>query len=127
MPAATSAASLYLTPEGAGVSFAGDAQKARDADWLATYPDLTVVEVKEIERPGLADEVIWIRITGLQDGEEDLMRIEDFVVLRQSRVRGFFRAVSVVEASASRDALLQDIADLAALQIQRIDAALQES
>ncbi len=109
------------------MSFAGDAQKARDADWLATYPDLTVVEVKEIERPGLADEVIWIRITGLQDGEEDLMRIEDFVVLRQSRVRGFFRAVSVVEASASRDALLQDIADLAALQIQRIDAALQES
>jgi hypothetical protein len=127
MLAASSTASLYLTPEGASQSFADDAQKARDADWLATYPDLTDVEVSEVERPGLADEVIWIRITGLQGGEDGLMKIEDFVVLRQSRLRGFLRVVSLVEASAGRDALLQDVADLAALQIQRIDAALQES
>ena len=127
MLAASSSASLYLTPEGATESFAHDAQKARDADWLATYPDLTDVEVREVERPGLADEVIWIRITGLQDGEDGLMKIEDFLVLRRDRVRGFLRVQSLVEASAGRDALLQDIADLAALQIQRIDAALQGS
>jgi hypothetical protein len=127
MLAATSAASLYLTPEGASESFADDAQKARDADWAAAYPDLADLEVIEVERPGLADEVVWIRITGLQGGEDGPMFIEDFVVLRQSRLRSFLRAVSLVEASAGRDALLEDIADLAALQIQRIDAALQGS
>jgi hypothetical protein len=55
------------------------------------------------------------------------MRIEDFIVLRRSRLRGFFRAISLTEASAGRDALLEDIADLAALQIQRIDSAIQGS
>jgi hypothetical protein len=125
--AATSAASLYLSTQGASTSFADVAQKARDTNWLATYPDLTDLEVREVERPGLADEVIWIRITGLQDGGDGPMSIDDFVVLRRSRLRGFLRAVSVVEPSAGRDALLQDVADLAAIQIQRIDAALQES
>jgi hypothetical protein len=127
MLAATSAASLYLTPEGAGESFADDAQEARSADWPAAYPDLADLEVIEVERPGLADEVVWIRITGLQGGEDSPMFIEDFVVLRQSRLRGFLRAVSLVEASTGRDALLPDVADLAALHIKRIDAALQGS
>jgi len=127
MLAASSSASLYLTPEGASESFADDAQEARSADWPAAYPDLTDVEVKEVERPGLADEVVWIRITGLQSGEDSPMFIEDFVVLRQSRLRGFLRAISLVEASAGRDALLEDVADLAALHTQRIDAALQGS
>ncbi len=127
MLAATSAASLYLTPEGASESFADDAQKARDADWPAAYPDLTDLEVIEVERPDLADEVVWIRITGFQSVEDSPLFVEDFVVLRQNRLRGFLRAVSLVEAPAGRDALLQDIADLAALQVQRINAALQES
>jgi hypothetical protein len=127
MLAVTSTASLYQTPEGASESFAHDAQEARSADWLATYPDLIDPEVREVERPGLADEVVWIRITGLQRGEDGRMFVEDFVVLRQSRLRGFLRAVSLVEASAGRDALLQDVADLAALQTQRIDAALEGS
>jgi len=126
MLAATSAASLYLTPQGASESFADDAQKARDADWLATYPDLTDPEVREVERPELADEVVWIRITGLQDGGDGpLFKIEDFVVLRRGRLRGYLRVVSLVEASAGRDASLQDVEDLAALQVQRIDAALE--
>ncbi len=125
--AVTSAASLYLTPEGASESFADDSQEAQSADWQAAYPNLTDVEVKEVERPGLADEVIWIRITGLQGGEDGPLYIEDFVVLRRNRLRGFLRAVSLVEVSAGRDALLSDVADLTALQVQRIDAALEES
>ncbi len=127
MIAATSAASLYLTPEGASESFADDAQKARDADWLITYPDLAEPEVREVERPGLADEAVWIRITGFQGGEDGAMFIEDFVVLRRSRLRAFLRSVSLVEANAGPDALLQDISDLAGIQIRRIDAALQGS
>ena len=125
--AVTSTASLYRTPQGASGSFADDAQAAREADWPAAYPDLADIEVREVERPELADEVYWIRITGLQDGEDSRMFIEDFVVLRRSRVRCFVRAVSLVEVAAGRDALLQDVADLAALQIQRIDDALQGS
>ena len=125
--AVTSTASVYLTPEGASESFAHDAEEARSADWLATYPDLTDPQVREVDRPELADEVIWMRITGIQDGEDAPLFIEDFLVLRRSRLRGFLRAVSLVETSAGRDALLQDVADLAALSIQRIDAALDAS
>ncbi len=127
MLAATSSASLYLTPEGASESFADNAQEARSADWQAAYSNLTDVEVKEVQRPGLADEVVWIRITGVQGGEDSPMFIEDFVVLRQSRLRGFLRAVSLVEASTGREALLEDVADLAALHIKRIDDALEGS
>jgi hypothetical protein len=122
--AMTSAASLYRTPEGASSSFADDAQKARAADWAASYPDLTSVEVKEVDHPELADEVVWIRVSGLQNGGDGPMFIEDFVVLRRSRMRGFLRMVSLVDPSAGRDALLQDVADLAARQVERIDAAL---
>lgn len=125
--AVTSAASLYRDPEGASASFADTAQEARAADWLAAYTDLTDVQVREVERPALADEVVWIRITGFQDEEQSTIFIEDFVVLRRSRVRGYLRAVSLTEASTSRDLFLQDVEGLAALQVQRIDAALEES
>lgn len=125
--AVSSGASLYLAADGASSSFANDAQKARDADWLASYPNLTDPTVTEVERPELADESIWIRISGLQDEGQDTLFIEDFVVFRRSRVRGYLRAVSLVEASASRDAHLQDLEDLAALQIQRIDNVLEGS
>ena len=125
--AVSSAASLYLTPEGASASFADEAQKAQSADWPAAYPDLTDLEVREVERTELADQVIWIRITGLQDGGSGPLGIDDLLVLRRDRVRGFLRVQSRAEASAGRDALLPDVADLAALQIQRIDAALEGS
>jgi hypothetical protein len=125
--AVSSAASLYLTAEGASASFADDAQAARDADWLASYPNLTSATVKEIERPELADEVVWMRITGFEDETQSTIFIEDFVVLRQSRVRGYLRTVSLAEASAGRDAFLPDLEKLAGLQVQRIDAALEES
>ena len=127
MLAASSSASLYLTPEGAGESFADDAQEARSADWPAAYPDLADLEVIEVERPGLADEVVWIRITGLQGGGSGPLLIDDFLVLRQDRVRAFLRVESRDEASAGPDALLEETANLAARQVERIDAVLGES
>jgi len=122
-----STASLYRTAEGASDSFADDSQKALHADWVAAYPNLTNVEVRQIERPELADQVIWIRIAGLQVQAGSSLYIEDFVVLRRDRVRAFLRATSFFPASTDPDSLLEEIADLAARQVERIDAALPES
>lgn len=123
--AVTSAASLYRTPDGASASFADAAQDARNSDWAAAYTDLTEMEVREVERPDLADEVVWIRITGIQDGESGSLFIEDFVVLRRDRLRGFLRVVSLVEASAGRDAFLQNVEELTALHVRRIDTVVE--
>lgn len=119
----SSAASLYLTSEGASDSFATDAEAARRADWPAAYPDLTTLEVRDVNRPDIADEVLWVRITGLRDGG---MFAEDFIVLRRDRVRGFVRHAALVLSSNDRNVLLADVADLAARQIEHIDATLSE-
>ena len=124
--ALSSAASLYETPDGASASFADAARKARDTDWPASYPDLVDPTVTQLERPGLADEVIWVRISGVQSAEDGRLFTEDFVVMRRDRVRGFLRAVFLTDP-AGDGATIQETEDLVAIQVQRIDAALQES
>jgi hypothetical protein len=122
-----STASIYVTPEGASASFADDVQAARSQDWTASYPDLINLNVQEIKRPQLADEVFWIRITGHQKKAKGPLSIEDFVALRRSRVRGFLRVTSLLPASAKPDASLKRTADLAARQVERINMGLVES
>lgn len=122
-----STASIYVTPEGASASLADDVQAARSQDWAASYPELIDLDVQEIKRPQLADEVFWIRITGHEEEAKGPLSIEDFVVLRRSRVRGFLRVTSLFPASASSDAFLEETADLAARQVERIDMGLAES
>lgn len=122
--AVNSTASLYRTAEGASASFADGARTAETQDWAQSYPDLADLEVSRIDRPDLADEVIWVRVSGLQGEERTALVIDDFVLLRRDRVRAFLRVVSLLGASAGREAGLERVAQMAARQVERIDAAL---
>lgn len=124
--AVSSAARLFLAADGAAADFAEDVEELRAADWAAAYPDLTDFQVRELDRPDLADQVIWMRVSGLEQGGDGPMRIEDFVVLQRNRVWSLLRVESRDEASAGPDAFIDDIAALVALQVQRIDSALLE-
>jgi hypothetical protein len=126
LSALSSEARLFQTSDGAIDDFLDDVQELRNANWVPAYPELTDLEVREIERPDLADQVIWIRISGLQDAEEGTLSMEDFVVLRRDRVWAFLRVQSRAEPFAGPDSLLENIAGLANRQIQRIDAALKD-
>ena len=122
-----STASLYKTPDGAKQSFADGAHTARTQDWQKSYSNLSDVRVREIKQPELADEVAWIRITGLQGDKKDLILVDDFVLLRRGRVRGFLRITTLFPASAGQDAYHSEVGAQAARQVQLIDSAMAGS
>jgi hypothetical protein len=119
-----SATSIYRTAEGASESFADGVETLRAQDMEASYPDLTDIEVQEIEQPDLADEVVWLRVTGVTGDAEGSFLVNDFVVLRKGRVRSFLTTVALVDPTAGRDAFIPEVTDLAKAQIRNIDAAL---
>jgi hypothetical protein len=122
--------SLYAAAQGAGDSFAAGIESARNTDWPALYPGLAELEVNELQeqRPDLADEALWVRISGFQerDGEQQALVIDDQVALRVGQVRTFLRVVTLFESGASRDAYTDQVESWAALVRDRIRAALQE-
>jgi hypothetical protein len=122
-----STASIYVTSEGASASFADDVEAARSQDWALSYPDLVDLDIREMERPQLADQIVWIRIAGHQEEASGSLYMEDFVVLREGRLRGFLRVTLLFPASASPDDYLEETTNLAARQVERMDAALGES
>ena len=120
-------ASLYRDAEGASASFADGVETARTTDWLASHSDLDEVEVQEIPLEGIADEAFWIRVSGLQGEDGSTLLMDDFLLLRQDRVRSFLRVVHLVEASSGREAAIQQVRDWADRQAQLIEAALADS
>jgi len=122
-----STASIYKTAGGANQSFADGANTARTQDWAKGYSNLSDVVVREIKQPGLADEVAWIRITGLQGDTKSLILVDDYVLMRRDRVRGFLRVTTLFPASAGQDAYRSEVAAQAARQVQLIDSAIAGS
>lgn len=125
--AITSTASLYSSAEGAGQSYDSDVQAARDADWAASYPAMTDLEVEQLERPDLADAAFWLRVTAFQPagGGGQSLYVEDFVVFRHDTLRGFVRQVAVVDPAEGRDALREEVAALVERQVENMTAALE--
>lgn len=122
-----SAASLYLSPEGASASFADAEETARTQDWAFTYPELSEIEVREVQRPALADEVVWMRVSGYTMGDNPQLLIDDFVIMRRDRVRSFLRVTTLFPATVTREVYTEEVAGLAASQIERTDQALLET
>jgi hypothetical protein len=83
--------------------------------------------VRAIERPELADQVIWQRISGTEMENTSQMRVEDFVVFRRDRVHAFIRAISLGTPADGPDAFMEEVAALVASQVASIDRALAES
>ena len=119
-----SSTSLYRSPEGAGASFADAAQSAREQDWAAASPELKELKVKEIKQPELADEILWLRISGFPGEGKSTLRVDDYVLIRQDLSRGFIRVVWQFAAKDGRDAFQEQAADLIRRQVDRVSAAL---
>lgn len=118
-----STASLYETDSGASGSFAQAVAEARATDWESIL-GFGETKVEEIER-SIADETLWIRVTGVVDLGEDekpVLVIDDQIVMRQGPARGFLRVSSAMEGTSDRTALLKEVTALAEQQARRMGA-----
>ena len=118
--AITSSSSLYETGEGAALSFVEARKTVDDTDWQSTRPELQQFETELIEREGLADGLVWLRLSGLSPQG---MLVEDFIIFRVGRVRGFLRSASTGPGD-DRHFRLDQMDALLTTQIQRVTDAL---
>jgi len=86
-----SAVSIYQSAEGASASFAEAAQRARSTDWPSLFSGATDLVVQDVPAPDLADEVLWVRITGKAEAGEQTFA-QDVILLRQGPNRGTLQA-----------------------------------
>jgi hypothetical protein len=94
--------SLYRTEGGAVEAFAVDAVKgAEERDWTADYAGLGDFQQEKVDAGGLADEIVWLRVSGFQpvDSGPDPLITDDFIFFRVGRERGFLR----VQTSSAED------------------------
>lgn len=94
--------SLYHTEEGAVEAFAVDAVKgAAERDWAADYAGLRDFQQEKVDASGLADEVVWLRVSGFQpvDSGPNPLITDDLIFFRVGRERGFLR----VQTSSTED------------------------
>ena len=84
---------------GASASFADAVNTARTTDWAANAGEASDVNVEEIPPLDVADEMLWLRITGTamigQPATEQPF-VQDVVLLRVGHVRGSVSVVSAV-------------------------------
>jgi len=120
-----STASLYDTSQGASESFADGVSSARAMDWEAGYPELTQLEVTEIDRPDIGDGVFWMRASGFQSLQQgEALLVDDQVALRVGSVRAFLRVVTVFEGGTDRTVYMDEVEQWARLVSERIAEVL---
>jgi len=92
-----STVSLYQSDSGAAASFADAVTTARATDWQATAGEATDVHVDEVQPLDVADEMLWLRISGtapIGDPPTQQPFIQDVVLFRVGRVRGSVSTIS---------------------------------
>jgi hypothetical protein len=84
-------AALFETKEGAGESFADAVKTAEATDWAANYAGLKEFKQERIKAEGLADEIVWLRLSGVQPGTSgaDALVTDDLIFFRIGTERGF--------------------------------------
>jgi hypothetical protein len=120
-----SEATLYGDQQGVARAYDFDVERAREADWAASFPDLTNVEVVEKEAPGFGDEAYWLRITGLTVAEPQTLTAIDQVIFRVGRARAYLRSDAQFLAAAPRDSGEGQILTWAQIIESRMRAALE--
>jgi hypothetical protein len=97
-------ASLFETEEGAGESFADAAKAAEEADWPANYAGLTEFQQERIEASILADQIVWLRLSGFQPGTggADALVTDDIIFFRIGTERGFLRVLASAAETQDR-------------------------
>ncbi len=97
-------ASLYREDEGASESFADAAQTAEETDWAATYTGLTDFQQEMVDVGDLANEIVWLRLTGFQPASSgpDALVTDDLIFFRVGRGRGFLRVLGSTTETEDR-------------------------
>ena len=121
--------SLYRTEEGAGEAFFIDAVKgAEERDWAADYAGLRDFQQEEVDASGLADEVVWLRVSGFQpvDGGPDPLVTEDFIFFRVGRERGFLRVQTSSNESEDRQLIRPTVEQWLRALVRNVEEVLAE-
>jgi len=84
-------ATLFETEEGARESFADAVKTEGETDWAANYAGLREFQQEQIKAEGLADEIVWLRLSGFQTGASgaDVLVTDDLIFFRIGTERGF--------------------------------------
>lgn len=96
--------SLYETEQGAGESFEDAVETAEETDWQANYSGLRKFKQQEVEADGLAEEIVWLRLSGFQPAASgsDTLVTDDLIFFREGRERGFLRVLAGTTESEDR-------------------------
>jgi hypothetical protein len=102
--AVQSDASLYGDAQGCHLSYEDDVDRAKQADWATSFPELTEVRVAELDVSEIGgDEAYWLRVVGKTQSEQPELKAIDLLVLRVDRVRAFMRVEAEYLAEAPAD------------------------
>ncbi len=121
--------SLYLTEEGAGDAFFIDVVKgAEERDWAADYAGLRGFQQEEVDASGLAEEIVWLRVSGFQpvDGGPDPLVIDDFIFFRVGRERGFLRVQTSSIESEDRQLIRPTVEQWLRVLVLNVEEVLAE-
>ena len=88
--------SLYKTARGAGESFADAVKTAEETDWAENYAALKEFRQERVNAKGLADEIVWLRLSGLQPATSGppALVTDDLIFFRIGTERGFLRVLA---------------------------------
>jgi hypothetical protein len=120
--------SLYDTAQGAGESFADAVKTAEETDWAANYAGLTEFQEEEIEAEGLADEIVWLRLSGFQSGAggADALVTDDLIFFRIDTERGFLRVLASATETQDRAHLQDTVESWLRTLVQNVNDALPD-
>jgi hypothetical protein len=120
--------SLYANDEGASESFADAVQTSEETDWAANYPGLRDFQQDTVDVGGLADEIVWLRMSGFQPATSgsDALITDDLIFFRVSRERGFLRVLSSSTETEDRQYYQKTVEGWLQTLVQRVRDVLEE-
>jgi hypothetical protein len=121
--------SLYEMEEGAGESFADAVKTAEETDWAANYAGLREFEQERIKAEGLADEIVWLRLSGIQPGTSgpDALVTDDLIFFRIGTERGFLRVLASSAETQDRAHLHPTVESWLRTLVGNVRAALPDA
>lgn len=117
-------ASLYETAEGAAGAYAQSEMETNETDWQAINPDLLEFQVQNIELQGVADELLWVRLSGVSTSPEGIV-VDDYILFRVGRERGFLRVLATAPGE-DRELLREEVEGWLRAQVQRVNEVLAD-
>ena len=122
-------ASLYKTAAGAGESFADAVKTAEARDWAANYAGLREFQQQNIAAEGIADEIVWLRLSGIQPSASgpDALVTDDLIFFRIGTERGFLRVLANSAETQDRAHLHSTVESWLRTLVQNVKDALADS